>query len=92
MTTQAISDMKKTQMKVAKQWNTRRAGLKIMHPTKGLFNPPMWSSVEVDLDPESNDEVRGSTTNWRGLRWSHANMRCRKRVTCTAHTVREKLR
>ena len=35
-TTQMICDMKKTQMKVAKQWNTRRAGLKIMHPEKGL--------------------------------------------------------
>ena len=42
-TTQMICDMKKTQMKVAKQWNTRRAGLKIMHPEKGLFNPPMWA-------------------------------------------------
>ena len=31
-TTQMICDMKKTQMKVAKQWNTKMAGLKIMHP------------------------------------------------------------
>ena len=33
-TQQMILDMKKTQMKVAKQWNTRRAGMKLMHPEK----------------------------------------------------------
>ena len=64
MTTQMICDMKKTQMKVAKQWNTRRAGLKIMHPTKGLFNPPMWSVPwKLTSTQESND--KGSWFNYQ---------------------------
>ena len=64
MTTQMICDMKKTQMKVAKQWNTRRAGLKIMHPTKGLFNPPMWSTPwKLTSIQESND--KGSWFNYQ---------------------------
>ena len=62
-TTQMICDMKKTQMKVAKQWNTRRAGLKIMHPEKGLFNPPMWSVPwKLTSIQESND--KGSWFNY----------------------------
>jgi hypothetical protein len=62
-TTQMICDMKKTQMKVAKQWNTRRAGLKIMHPEKGLFNPPMWAVPwKLTSVQESND--KGSWFNY----------------------------
>ena len=64
ITTQMICDMKKTQMKVAKQWNTRRAGLKIEHPTKGLFNPPMWSVPwKLTSIQESND--KGSWFNYQ---------------------------
>jgi hypothetical protein len=63
ITSQLICDMKKTQMKVAKQWNTRRAGLKIMHPEKGLFNPPMWATVwQLRTVQESND--KGSWFNY----------------------------
>jgi len=62
-TTQMICDMKKTQMKVAKQWNTRRAGLKIAHPSKGLFNPPMWAVPwKLTTVQESND--KGSWFNY----------------------------
>ena len=62
-TTQMICDMKKTQMKIAKQWNTRRAGLKIMHPSKGLFNPPMWAVPwRLTSVQESND--KGSWFNY----------------------------
>ena len=64
MTTQMICDMKKTQMKIAKQWNTRRAGLKIMHPSKGLFNPPMWAVPwKLTSTQESND--KGSWFNYQ---------------------------
>jgi len=60
---QMICDMKKTQMKVAKQWNTRRAGLKLMHPEKGLFTPPMWATVwNLKTVQESND--KGSWFNY----------------------------
>ena len=60
---QMILDMKKTQMKVAKQWNTRRAGMKIMHPEKGLFTPPMWATVwNIKTVQESND--KGSWFNY----------------------------
>lgn len=63
MTSQLICDMKKTQMKIAKQWNTRRAGLKVMHPEKGLFNPPMWATVwSLRTVQESND--KGSWFNY----------------------------
>ena len=63
ITSQMICDMKKTQMKVAKQWNTRRAGLKIMHPEKGLFNPPMWATPwKLTSIQESND--KGSWFNY----------------------------
>lgn len=63
VTNQMICDMKKTQMKIAKQWNTRRAGLKIMHPTKGLFNPPMWAVPwKLTSVQESND--KGSWFNY----------------------------
>ena len=62
-TTQMICDMKKTQMKIAKQWNTRRAGLKISHPSKGLFNPPMWAVPwRLTSVQESND--KGSWFNY----------------------------
>lgn len=62
-TTQMICDMKKTQMKIAKQWNTRRAGLKIMHPQKGMFNPPMWAVPwKLTTVQESND--KGSWFNY----------------------------
>ena len=62
-TTQMICDMKKTQMKVAKQWNTRRAGLKIAHPSKGMFNPPMWAVPwKLTTVQESND--KGSWFNY----------------------------
>jgi hypothetical protein len=58
--------MKKTQMKIAKQWNTRRAGLKVMHPEKGLFNPPMWATVwSLRTVQESND--KGSWFNYSVL-------------------------
>jgi len=64
MTNQMICDMKKTQMKIAKQWNTRRAGLKIMHPSKGLFNPPMWAVPwKLTSIQESND--KGSWFNYQ---------------------------
>lgn len=60
---QMICDMKKTQTKVAKQWNTRRTGLKIMHPTKGLFTPPMWATVwKLKTVQETND--KGSWFNY----------------------------
>ena len=63
VTQQMILDMKKTQMKVAKQWNTRRAGMKIMHPEKGLFTPPMWATVwNIKTVQESND--KGSWFNY----------------------------
>ena len=62
-TQQMILDMKKTQMKVAKQWNTRRAGMKLMHPEKGLFTPPMWATVwKLKTVQESND--KGSWFNY----------------------------
>ena len=62
-TSQMICDMKKTQMKIAKQWNTRRAGLKIEHPTNGMFNPPMWSVPwRLTSVQESND--KGSWFNY----------------------------
>ena len=62
-TQQMILDMKKTQMKVAKQWNTRRAGMKLMHPEKGLFTPPMWATVwNLKTVQESND--KGSWFNY----------------------------
>ena len=62
-TTQMICDMKKTQMKIAKQWNTRRAGLKIQHPQKGAFNPPMWAVPwRLTSVQESND--KGSWFNY----------------------------
>jgi hypothetical protein len=61
---QMICDMKKTQMKIAKQWNTRRAGMKIMHPEKGLFTPPMWATVwKLTSVQESND--KGSWFNYQ---------------------------
>ena len=63
MTSQLVCDMKKTQMKVSKQWNTRRNGLKVMHPTKGLFNPPTWATPwTLTTVPESND--KGSWFNF----------------------------
>lgn len=63
MTSQLVCDMKKTQMKVSKQWNTRRAGLKVMHPTKGLFNPPTWATPwTLTTVQESND--KGSWFNF----------------------------
>lgn len=56
-TSQLICDMKKTQMKIAKAWNTRRAGLQIMHPTEGLFNPPIWMTAwRLKSVQESNDK------------------------------------
>jgi hypothetical protein len=63
MTSQLVCDMKKTQMKVSKQWNTRRNGLKVMHPTKGLFNPPTWATPwTLTTVQESND--KGSWFNF----------------------------
>tara|TARA_R110000751_G_scaffold47472_1_gene106293 strand:+ start:244 stop:1059 length:816 start_codon:yes stop_codon:yes gene_type:complete len=62
MTSQLVCDMKKTQMKVSKQWNTRRAGLKVMHP-KGLMNPPTWATPwTLTTVQESND--KGSWFNF----------------------------
>ena len=62
-TSELICDMKKTQMKIAKQWNTRRAGMQIMHPTKGLFNPPIWMTAwRLKSIQESND--KGSWYNY----------------------------
>lgn len=64
MTNQMICDMKKTQTKIAKQWNTRRASVKIMHPEKGLFNPPMWAVPwKLTSTQESND--KGSWFNYQ---------------------------
>tara|TARA_Y100000114_G_scaffold48408_2_gene44095 strand:- start:1658 stop:2458 length:801 start_codon:yes stop_codon:yes gene_type:complete len=61
---QMICDMKKTQMKIAKQWNTRRAGMKLVHPEKGLFTPPMWATVwKLTSVQESND--KGSWFNYQ---------------------------
>jgi hypothetical protein len=62
-TSELICDMKKTQMKVSKQWNARRAGLQIMHPTEGLFNPPIWMTAwRLNSVQESND--KGSWYNY----------------------------
>ena len=61
---QMICDMKKTQRKIGKQWNTRRAGMKLVHPEKGLFTPPMWATVwKLTSVQESND--KGSWFNYQ---------------------------
>ena len=63
VTTQMICDMKKTQMKVAKQWNTRRAGLRSCTRKRVVQSTYVVGALEVNLDLRSpTTKVRGSTT------------------------------
>tara|TARA_R110000824_G_scaffold28933_2_gene96926 strand:+ start:269 stop:1066 length:798 start_codon:yes stop_codon:yes gene_type:complete len=58
----AICDMKKTQLKVSKKWNTMMKMVQYSGPN-GLFNPPMWGTVwKLTSTQESND--RGSWYNF----------------------------
>ena len=59
-----VIDMKSTQLKVAKRWNTQIAMQKIKHPETGMLSPvpifaTMWRLYSVE---ESNDQ--GSWNNW----------------------------
>jgi hypothetical protein len=59
-----VIDMKSTQLKVAKRWNTQIAMQKIKHPETGMLSPvpifaTMWRLFSVE---ESNDQ--GSWNNW----------------------------
>ena len=61
-TQSAICDMKKTQLKVSKRWNTMMKMVQYSGPN-GLFNPPMWGTVwKLTSTQESND--RGSWFNF----------------------------
>jgi len=54
-TQQAICDMKKTQLKVSKRWNTQMRMVQYEGPN-GLFNPPMWGTAwRLTAVTESND-------------------------------------
>ena len=58
----AICDMKKTQLKVSKKWNTMMKMVQYTGPN-GLFNPPMWGTAwKLTSTQESND--RGSWYNF----------------------------
>tara|TARA_S200000501_G_scaffold378626_1_gene442345 strand:+ start:4698 stop:5495 length:798 start_codon:yes stop_codon:yes gene_type:complete len=58
----AICDMKKTQLKVSKRWNTMMKMVQYTGPN-GLFNPPMWGTIwKLTSIQESND--RGSWYNF----------------------------
>ena len=61
-TQQAICDMKKTQLKVSKRWNTQMRMVQYEGPN-GLFNPPMWGTAwRLTAVTESND--RGTWYNF----------------------------
>ena len=69
MTTQMICDMKKTQMKVAiMEYQTRWS--EDYAPDQRLFNPPIFTPWKLTRSKSPTTKVRGSTTNWRGVRWS----------------------
>ena len=55
-TQQAICDMKKTQLKVSRRWNTQMRMVQYEGPN-GLFNPPMWGTAwKLTVISESNDK------------------------------------
>lgn len=55
-TQQAICDMKKTQLKVSRRWNTQMRMVQYEGPN-GLFNPPMWGTAwRLTVISESNDK------------------------------------
>ena len=55
-TQQAICDMKKTQLKVSRRWNTQMRMVQYEGPN-GLFNPPMWGTAwKMTVISESNDK------------------------------------
>jgi|TARA_R100001460_G_scaffold33250_3_gene65118 hypothetical protein len=61
-TQQAICDMKKTQLKVSRRWNTQMRMVQYDGPN-GLFNPPMWGTAwRLTVVSESND--RGTWYNY----------------------------
>ena len=62
VTQSAICDMKKTQLKVSRRWNTMMR--MVQYPGKnGPFNPPMWGTVwKLTSIQESND--KGSWFNF----------------------------
>ena len=95
MTTQMICDMKKTQMKIAKQWNTTSRWSEDHAPNQGSVQPTnVGCAVEADLDPRvQRQRFVVQLPSGSSLRWSPCQcQRCRKRVTCTIHTVPEKLK
>ena len=62
VTQQAICDMKKTQLKVSKRWNTQLKMVKYQGPN-GMFSPPMWGTAwRLSVVGESND--KGSWYNF----------------------------
>lgn len=55
-TQQAICDMKKTQLKVSRKWNTQMRMVQYQG-ANGLFNPPMWGTIwKLTTVQESNDQ------------------------------------
>jgi hypothetical protein len=61
-TQQAICDMKKTQLKVSRRWNTQMKMVQYQG-ANGLFNPPMWGTAwKLITVSESND--RGTWYNY----------------------------
>ena len=65
----AICDMKKTQLKVSKEWNTMMKMVQYSGPN-GLFNPPMWGTAwKLTSTQESNDrgESRSNLDPPRGF-------------------------
>lgn len=61
-TQQAIVDMKKTQLKVSRRWNTQMRMVQYSGP-KGMFTPPMWGTAwKLTVVGESND--KGSWYNF----------------------------
>jgi len=62
VTQQAICDMKKTQLKVSRKWNTQMRMVQYQGPN-GMFNPPMWGTLwKLTTVQESND--LGSWNNY----------------------------
>lgn len=65
-TQQAICDMKKTQLKVSRRWNTQMRMVQYSGPN-GLFNPPMWGTAwKLTAVSESND--KGTWYNYQVTR------------------------
>ena len=59
---QAICDMKKSQLKVSRRWNTQLRMVSYKGP-KGMFTPPMWGTAwNLTVVGESND--KGSWYNF----------------------------